>query len=74
MVRFKTVPAYSWLFIYLFIFANTKIQAKQYKTHLKIVKTIFDKFFQCMAEKTIDIIIGFQNKSKEKPRIRLKQN
>ena len=34
---------------YLFIFANTEIYVKKYKTHWKIVKMPFDKFFQCMA-------------------------
>ena len=34
---------------YLFIFANTEIYVKKYKTHWKIVKTTFDIFFPCMA-------------------------
>ena len=41
MKLFKTVSAYSWLFIY---FAITEIYVKQYKTHWKIVKTTFNKF------------------------------
>ena len=45
MELFITVPAYSWLFI----FANTEIYVQYYKTHWKIVKTTFNKFFRCMT-------------------------
>ena len=31
---------------YLFIFENTEIYVKQYKTYWKIVKTTFHKFFR----------------------------
>ena len=33
---------------YLFIFKNTEIYLIKYKTHWKIVKTTFDKFFRCI--------------------------
>ena len=47
----KTVPAYSW--IYLFIFANTEIYVIQYKTHWIIVKTTFEN------SSDVSVIKGF---------------
>ena len=43
MELFKTVPAYSWLFI---IFANTEIYVIQYKTLTKIYKWLENELFK----------------------------
>ena len=43
-----SLKLFPYIHDYLFIFANSEIYLISYKTQWKIVKTTFDKFFQCI--------------------------
>ena len=47
MIIWNSLKLFPHIHGYLFIFANTEIYVKKYKT--QIVKTTFNKFFWCMA-------------------------
>ena len=42
MIIWNSLKLFPHIHDYLFIFANTEIYVKQYKTHWKIVKTTFE--------------------------------
>ena len=48
MIIWNSLKLFPHIHGYLFIFANTEIYEMKYKTHWKIVKTTFDKFFRCI--------------------------
>ena len=48
MIIWSTLKLFPHIHGYLFIFTNTEIYVKYYKTHWKIVKTTFLKFFWCI--------------------------